>query len=314
MVYETEDILLGLFVNLVLVFILLPSPITNLFWSSRRKITVSSCLQNVAPVDFRPVCLETLLTELILSIVEILPPSSVLALTYTCKTFYRSCDFPLQDTLGPRRLAVNRDMIRSERLKLLCMLARDRKFPQGRLVCSACTTTHDSGLFRCTAHYVPSSKRKCRGSEGRMWICPYKILDYEQIKAIKEHFRRPPRARSNNLEIPAILERCKDPDHYVSITSNQVRQWRPIIYINNETPLCEQNIVAALGSLNTSICPHLRVTDRIVQSLSSRLRENLARGSGVFMHTGRNVTSATQMCLLRYFDKLRAQGNLLARV
>jgi hypothetical protein len=193
----------------------------------------------------------------------------VLALSYTYKTFYRSCSFKLKHILRSSQLASNRDMVHSERLELLYRLARDRKNPGEILVCSACVTTHEPALFPCEARCAPSSQRKCWGSEGRMWICPHKILDVNQIKAIKDHFQRPRGVSSNGLELPAILERCRDSDHYVSITSNQVRQWRPIIYINDEIPLCEENVVAALSSLNVSICPHLRVTDRIVHSLFS---------------------------------------------
>ena len=53
----------------------------------------------------------------------------------------------LENILGSNQLASNRDLTRSERLKLLYMLDRDRKFPGGKLICSACATTHYSSLF-----------------------------------------------------------------------------------------------------------------------------------------------------------------------
>ena len=137
-----------------------------------------------------PVRLVTFPIELLLQIIKSYSPSSVLALSYTCKYFYYSCGFSLDDVLDPNQSISSRDLTCSERLKLLSMLERDRQFPGGKLFCSACATTYSFSLFPMRASRSPPRKRNCRGSERKIWMCPDNVLDYDQVQGAEEYFKQ----------------------------------------------------------------------------------------------------------------------------
>ena len=102
-----------------------------------------------------------------------------------------------------------------------------------------------------------SVNRRYRSSEGRMWIYPHKVLAYNQVKAVEEYFRRPKGLRPTNTELAAILVPCEDLDHHVSMTSDLIKQWRPVIYIDDEISLRTDDILEALNLLNVRIFPHI---------------------------------------------------------
>ena len=148
------------------------------------------------------------------------------------------------------------------------MLDQDRKFPRHVLICSACATTHHLSLFPLEARRSSPVKRKCRGSEGKLWICPHNVLDYDQAKAVEGYFKRPP-SGSSRAEVLPFTQNCEDQDHHVYLTQWYFEQSRPIVYFNDEMPLSKKILVAALNSLGVRICPHLRITDETIHSLFS---------------------------------------------
>ncbi len=149
----------------------------------------------------------------------------------------------------------------------MCELACDRQFPGGQRACSTCVRTHCSKLFNDKARRAMSATQKCGGSEERIWICPHRVLDYNQVKAAEEYFRRPKGLRPINTVLAAILAPCKDLDHFVSMSSDLVQQWRPVLYINNGISLRTDDVLEALNSLDVRICPHIRTTNQVVHIL-----------------------------------------------
>lgn len=138
-------------------------------------------------------------TEIILIIAQYLPPSSLMSLSYSCRTIHNKMGVSIEHLLGtknqiahlpgsslednlPDRVYLNegargttrslptmtRNVYHSERLKLLYMLDRDQKVPPSKAVCTNCADTHDRSLFSSKTLAQPSCERSCLGSVGRV--------------------------------------------------------------------------------------------------------------------------------------------------
>ena len=120
--------------------------------------------------------IEKLPVEILDQIMQDLPSSVKLSLRYTCRTL---C---LRSSLAIEQIFARRP---HERLLFLCMLERDGKLSPWKLACSTCVKALDRSLFLTKSIGERPFKRKCRGHEGRMWICPHKIWDYTQVRAFR---------------------------------------------------------------------------------------------------------------------------------
>ena len=68
----------------------------------------------------------------------------------------------------------------SERVRFLGMLEWDKRISPSKLVCSACEKAQDRSIFSSAARQRSPEVRQCLGREGRTWICPHQVWNYEQ--------------------------------------------------------------------------------------------------------------------------------------
>ena len=127
---------------------------------------------------FSPAQLDHLPTELVDSIAQYLPTSSLLALLYTCRRFN------LHFSITPKTL-FSRFWWSSQAeqwLLFLCMLERDQRIRT--LVCSKCHKTHDATLFSDKERTCCPTIRKCLGFEGKAWVCPHKRWSLAEVQEL----------------------------------------------------------------------------------------------------------------------------------
>ena len=279
-------------------------------------------------IDPNPGALLTLPTELVLEIADHLPPSSIVSLSYSCRTICtrmgavsieqvlgdeflmgrwkvsapsvemrnirllerlewrrmldrdRESLFPSQGTheydrslLSKRSLAElseERHCLDSSGRLSICthrtclgwrrILYRDNKSPSPELYCSLCFRKHDRSLFSTQSHTAPSVHRRCLGSAGRLWICPFRKLSLEDLIGS---------GRTSNSE------GCRGDFMHSDRSShsfcggdgqNMTYSYWPILKANPNRPLLVLEVVQALRPLNVPICPHMRLNNALVAS------------------------------------------------
>ena len=146
--------------------------------------TSSAPTQDAIPPSQTSVLL-ALPAEIILLIVENLPPTAAASLSYSCRVL-RSWLEPEVDSLLDQVKTQSIDTLRGFRLELLCMLEMDGRIPYTKAVCSGCAQTHDKKHFTALAIAKAPSSRQCRGRECCVWVCPHRQFTYGQLRAYEE--------------------------------------------------------------------------------------------------------------------------------
>lgn len=237
-------------------------------------------------IDTIPKGLLKLSTDLILEIADYLPPSSYMSLSYSCRRIRNGMGASIEHVLGDKlpmgrqsatALSVEMRNVRSlERLEWRCILDRDRKIPSPKAFCSGCMRTHDRSLFSIQSLTQPSTKRYCLGSAGRVWICPHRSLDHNQMM----EFLRNPRDGSicEGRCVPMYGEFYYACSHSSSSGSSFVTWW-PIVKMPQDGLPSDQDVEEALRLLKAPLCPHLRLNDACVASAYLKDCASLQRGS-----------------------------------
>ena len=199
-----------------------------------------------------PITLPNLCSELILDIVEYLPPSSHMSLSYSCRTMRNKMDLSFAEVLGDKdpkggvsgsTLSIESRNVRYlERLELWNMLVRDGKIPlRNASYTGDQTKIVDNSSVVTTPLYAPlSTEHHELGTAGRLWVCPHRLLDY------KDATRK--RGAENN-------HRCGS--SFVS-SSGRIVIWSIMRIPINSVPTSKE-VVEALRPLDAPICPHLRL-------------------------------------------------------
>ena len=203
--------------------------------------------------------------ELLTRITDFLRPSSALSFTYTCKRFYTECGISSEGLLGARNLARDAAFIRRERLRLLCMLMRDRPM-SGMAICSGCIKIHHVSAFTALELVQGPTKRQCFGRIGRLWICPHKTLTFDDLKACQKRIPNQGVDGFNENRFCWYCRRaggsscCYERDGRVTIETHcHVMTGRP--------SMDKADVATALKQLDISICPHLQLRNPFVSSL-----------------------------------------------
>lgn len=220
--------------------------------------------------------------EVVLDIAEYLPPSSlvsfelfifenppsvmhftstgILKKSQKARFGFDLLDHPLakldrmykkQGALQPESMPTSHSQLHlTERLELLCMLDRDGSIPSSQTVCSGCVDTHAScsSLFSISSLAQTSSQRRCLGSAGSIWICPHRILDYDQAQIGK-----------------GAQESRVHEGRGVAVLNEYSINW-PIMKATHTSPPSNNQVREALRPLTAHICPHLRLNDPYVSS------------------------------------------------
>lgn len=196
-----------------------------------------------SPAHARNFTLKHLPLEIIYEITSHLPTSGARSLSNTGRHFYY--------LLPPH------DVYDVERFKFLCFLDRDKLL--SRPVCSGCMITHEKPYFRPADLSEQAEFRKCLKTQGLLWICPYKALNFVEAKGLANsssqvscpHFcckwgGAPSWSRDNNGH-------CKVEYSYFLCSSILVR-------IDRKAPPRDA-VRDILKGYDLPICPHLRMSD-----------------------------------------------------
>ena len=209
--------------------------------------------------------LQSFPVELLTRITDFLKPSSAISFAYTCKRLYTECGISSVDILGDKRMAANPTWVRKQRLRLLCMLARDHPVP-GKAICSGCAKLHHNTSFTIEELRKSSTKRQCFGRIGRLWICPHKTLKFDHLKAYQNHLPSEGVDGFNENRFCWYCRRaggsswCQERDQKVTIETH-------FHMLTGKPEVGRSDVAAALKQLDISICPHLRPCDPFVSSL-----------------------------------------------
>lgn len=99
-----------------------------------------------------------------------------------------------------------------------------------------------------------STERRCRGSVGRVWICPHQTVSYDQAANSKESREK------YNCENNFVTLHSGRPSQNRSVNFGYYTFW-PIVVIRGECVPSGEELKEALSPLNTPVCPHLRLND-----------------------------------------------------
>ena len=250
---------------------------------------IRTCMTQVASVEPVQTILPSLPTEIILIVAQYLAPSSLMSLTYSCRTIRYKMGVSIEDLLGkkkqkvqlsenalsnnlPKMVILNgeithslptmpRDVHHSERLTLLYMLDRDEKVPLSKAVCADCADTHDRSLFSSKSLAQPSCERRCLGSVGRVWICPHWKIDHNLVTSSAE---------------PRDIHYCRNTGALVTMDEDDVNNettprvtWRILkLHGNNDAP-SKEAVDDILRLIGINVCKHLQFADAFVSRLYS---------------------------------------------
>lgn len=125
-----------------------------------------------------------------------LPSVSVLAWSYTSKSFHQLLDtseireelWVCQKRWRSQRSKGTWDLPKSDstltlHLDLLNLFDRDGILSTDRVICSACANTHSKSLFSLEELDKLSGERRCLGTLGKFWICPHAALSQKQLSS-----------------------------------------------------------------------------------------------------------------------------------
>ncbi|KAI4116929.1 MAG: hypothetical protein LQ338_007636 [Usnochroma carphineum] len=131
---------------------------------------------------------------------------------------------------------------------------RKKKVATGGVWCSYCQDYHPVWLF--TEHMLKAwrHERKCKGAEGKMWVCPHKQFDHQSV-------------RDFTCSAGGC---CGDETHCAYVNLDGVVIVRPVMALGRgweKDPRKRPSygeFKAAIKDRNVRICPHLRMKDRMV--------------------------------------------------
>lgn len=222
-------------------------------------------------------------TEILLMNTEILPPSSLMSMSYSCRTIRNKMGLSIEHLLGkkmetaqlspltlynnlPKEGYRTREGFRwslpivepnvrhSERLELLCMLDRDQMIPPSKAICSGCAGTHDRSLFSSRSLAQSSSERLCLGRDGRVWICPHWIFDHNLLTTSAE---------------PQPSHLCGGIDVFALAHESEPKTTLRFPLLTFRCRPSKQVVKHVLARLDPNVCKHLRFSDAFVSRLYS---------------------------------------------
>ena len=227
----------------------------------------------------------TLPTELILKITEDLPPTTLLSLSFTCRHFRNNFKFgdllilygysTRNYNLGSRNLFGQSfhldEVLPHEQRLFFLMMERDALLFLDWALCKTCQRRHHRSLFGARAWAQKGGERKCKGTEGRLWICPDMWLGLSRLGPyldIVQYMQVP----SGGEGVAPCISSCGDQFHKTTLKDCTTRQEIYIIEATREVPVSPVLAAATLKRINIKVCNHARLGDRaIVRPFDSNL-------------------------------------------
>ena len=139
-----------------------------------------------------------------------------------------------------------------ERMRFLAILERDNAIPEWGSICGVCSAVHETKWFSQDALLQGSKTRKCLGSTGQVWICPWTALDFNQIEPFNREYRR------------LCSKHC---GHRGPITCSPLHTSWPLVHVEDRRLPSKRVVDSLLGQFDAHVCPHLRLKSSFVSSL-----------------------------------------------
>ena len=211
-----------------------------------------------------PVALVILPTELILAVARYLPPSSYMSLSYSCRTIRNKMGVSFAHVLGDKvsmdglsgsALSIESRNVRYlERLELWSVLVRDGNIPSWKAFYSGRKLSHDYSLVSTRLFAPVSREHRCLGSAGRVWVCPHRILDYNEATMSRETTDVHGCGGNGRLFLHGRRG------------NTLLSRW-PIMRAPQGLLPSHEEVKEALRPLHVPMCPHLRLNDACIASI-----------------------------------------------
>ncbi|KAH6868744.1 hypothetical protein BKA58DRAFT_421973 [Alternaria rosae] len=234
--------------------------------------------------------------ELILDILELLPPVDALSLRMTCRhiwdlssTFQSCLRGPQGGDFDEYAWRLRKDCFnRIAEYEETNTISR-RYTPFEKLLCSYCTDFHPSSAFGALERECPAiiaSERQCTASAGTIYLCPHTQMAFE-------HFIRLSKRPGTGRSWPACSQGCNtlitscEESCCFSLTqtiplyrAGERSPWRTRQHLTPEhretccatclfgsTPFTK--IVEAIKDIDIYVCPHVQGTEKVADTLKS---------------------------------------------
>ena len=216
-----------------------------------------------------PSSVEKLPLELIFKIIEELPSSSKLSLSYSCRLFrysVYSSGFFIEMLFAPSRWSNPTESrhVRSQEMgDFLMMMELDKHLDvpylsKQKLCCRGCHTRHEYECFSPDALKIQDPiYRSCRGREGSLVACPAMIMEFEHASILL----------GQRYASAAVLSTCDCKNHRANVSF--IPNARQMLTLRVPRFVIETVIDAQHGILDpwfhqglkeTPVCPHLQLT------------------------------------------------------
>lgn len=146
------------------------------------RLVLRKLLENLDP---QPRSIQDLPPEIINSIIEFLPPSGALSLSYTCRHFHAILPHALESLfLQKRNASLNEDRYLAQERRTFLNF-RNRTLHSSDFFlnrqCVRCKRRPPLSHFSLAAVRGPSRERQCLSCEGYFWLCPSKKRTFKEI-------------------------------------------------------------------------------------------------------------------------------------
>ena len=196
---------------------------------------------------------------------------SLLSLSYAFPLIYRNIDPELVEQIFeryPPASSHEHKFLHQRRAECIRMLQRDGKFGKKppfsdktllKLVCKDCAKPRPLSLFTVAAPRKIIDQQRCLGHEGKMWICPNNVWDFEFVKKLRN---RPWDYQPAVLGSSPLYGPCSCGNHTIWLGKQSLIQERPILrqpwpMRSSIQRISRRNVVEALQRIKVRICPHL---------------------------------------------------------
>lgn len=138
--------------------------------------------------------------------------------------------------------------------------------------CSYCQDYHPMAMFTSGMVQGWRHERKCKGAEGKLWVCPHKAFSHQSVRDFT----------------CSVGTECMDGDHEVFVNLDGVRVMRPVMFVvgggdqeGKGGKVKYKDIRAAMKIRHVRICPHWRMSESMVYGAM------VGKEGKPFFHVGR---------------------------
>lgn len=186
-------------------------------------------------------------------------------------------------------------------IRLFKATKRDgRKNRDLEIWCSYCQDYHRADMFTMGMLKGWRHERKCRGAEGKLWVCPHRVIEHQSVQDFT----------------CGVMPACRDRDHDVDVYLTGVMISRKVMVLGpgwesyRKLRPSYDDLRATMKARKVRICPHLRMSDRAVYGAAAGEKDVVSRSCRSLVEKGFGVVeSKTVSWLMALEEKLASVGN-----